>query len=167
MMSDKVSRSIQLALEQLHEERERIEGAIAKLEGFLGNLVDSATASIKRRGRPAAAAATPAVSERRPVNAGSRNTSRVRAAKTRSREGWTDEARKAAAERMRKYWGERRKASADGTVKNSRRRRAANNDAANDTKERSRKGWTDDARKAAAERMKKYWEDRKKSEAAG
>ena len=152
MMSDKVSRSIQLALEQLHDERERIEGAIAKLEGFLGNLIDSATASIKRRGRPASTSP--------------RAANRVRAAKTRSREGWTDEARNAAAERMKKYWAERRDETSEGSAKTTRRRRVVSTDAANDTKERSRKGWTDDARRAAAERMKKYWEDRKKSDVA-
>ena len=158
MMSDKVRESIQVALEQLHDERERIEGAIAKLEGFLGNLINSATASIKPtlRGRTA----TPSKTSREPV-----------VAKQRSRAGWTDDARDAAAERMRKYWAERREASAqgkNGARKSNRERKARSNEgAANDSKERSRKGWTDEAREAARERMRKYWADRKNQGATG
>src|SRR5688500_16414889 len=100
MMSDKVRESIQVALEQLHDERKRIEGAIAKLEGFLGNLINSATASVKPRGKQAAVV---------------RKTARPRVvAKQRSRAGWTEQARDAAAERMRKYWAQRREAAAQG-----------------------------------------------------
>jgi hypothetical protein len=77
-------------LAQLHQERERIDGAIAKLEGFLGNLASSKTAALKRRGRASARLLAQATARTRVT------------AKPRSRAGWTPDARQAAAERMRK-----------------------------------------------------------------
>ncbi|HET6344473.1 MAG TPA: hypothetical protein VFH51_06050, partial [Myxococcota bacterium] len=97
MMSDKVSKSIEQALAQLHQERDRIDGAIAKLEGFLGNLASSKT----RRGRASARLLAKASGRTRVT------------AKQRSRAGWTPDARQAAAERMRNYWAERRKQAGD------------------------------------------------------
>lgn len=162
MMSDKVRGSIQVALEQLHDERVRIENAIARLEVFLGDMVDSATASVASRARLSASTHRSAPRRRLPI-----------AAKQRSREGWTDEARAAAAERMRQRWADRRAATSEGqpqsrALSDARRAPAAEvggDDAANDSTESGRKGWTVEARAAAAERMRRYWQERRKSDA--
>ncbi len=168
MMSDKVKQSIAVALKQLHVERSRIEGAIARLEGVLDDLVTSATTSVKRRGRPPGSGKS---SSQAP--AAVKKTARARRiiARQRSREGWTDDARKAAAERMRRYWADRHKAAGEGKQGSvSRRGRKSSGDglqatAANDSRERSRKGWTEEARLAARERMRRYWENRKNADA--
>lgn len=147
MMSDKVNKSIQSALEQLHDERERIEGAIAKLEGFLGNLIDTAAQGMKRRSNASESF----------VRKFSRPTPY-----TRSRAGWTEEARSAAAERMRAYWASRRTEDG-GTITRTTRTSKVRTRPANSSygvKQRSRKGWTPEARQAAAERMRAYWASR-------
>ncbi len=77
-MSEKASDSIETALEELYDERNRIEHAIAELERCLSNL---------------------------------RSDGKFK--KTRSRRGWTAEARQAAAERMRNYWSQRHRANGE------------------------------------------------------
>ena len=157
MMSDKVQESIQVALDQLHQERERIEGAIANLEGFLGNLVNSATASIAGRNE-------------QPL----RHAEATRVAtKQRSRNGWTDEARHAAAQRMRQYWADRRHQAANGQPRTRKHRgrmatqsQGGAHSAPEHGTERSRKGWTPEAREAARMRMQRYWESRRQSDLA-
>jgi hypothetical protein len=145
MMADKVKESIHVALEQLHDERERIERAITKLEGFLGNIVQSATDEVTAR-REAARKA--------------RAAHRI-VPKQRSREGWTPQARQAAAERMRKYWAERREAEAQGKAPERKRRSSRASVAKSGDKRR--KGWTPEAREAARQRMQKSWEARRRA----
>jgi hypothetical protein len=86
MMPDKVNQSIQQALDELLEERKRINNAIAELESCLQSLMS--------------------------LDISNPRTSTIRALlghkKPRSREGWTSDARAAAADRMRRYWAGRR-----------------------------------------------------------
>ena len=157
MTSEKVKKSIEHALEQLHEEKERIENAIDKLEIFLGNLLDAAGGG-RARGRAAKG------SHSKPAQ--------------RSRAGWTDEARDAARARMRKYWAERRKNAANASTARREKRAGearANRAAAKSgksmsesaTRQSDKKGWSPEAREAARERMRHYWEQRRKSAASG
>ena len=157
MTSEKVKKSIEHALEQLHEEKERIDNAIDKLEIFLGNLLDAADGG-KSRGRAARGG------HAKPTQ--------------RSRAGWTDEARDAARARMRKYWAERRKNAANASTARREKRAGearANRAAAKSSKimhesvtwQRDKKGWSPEAREAARERMRHYWEQRRKSSASG
>lgn len=146
MPTNKVSKSLTQALAQLNNERDRIEGAIAKLEGVLGQTAAGTQASKRGRGRTLAARAKAA---RTPI-----------VTKARSREGWTQAARKAAAERMRRYWAEQ----AEGKNKTPRAKKTSKRaDKAQMTPSarRSTTGWTDTARSEAAARMRKYWADRR------
>lgn len=79
------------------------------------------------------------------------NGSTPRGRATGRREGWTPAARRAAAERMRRYWSTRKKGG--GAQKGAQRKAA-------------RRKWSSAARKAAADRMRKYWADRRKSAAS-
>ena len=80
-MSEKASESIENALEELYQERNRIDHAVAELERCLSNLRSVGTVE-----------------------------------KPRSRAGWTQQARDAASDRMRKYWEERRSTTAVETI---------------------------------------------------
>ena len=148
MMSDKVQVSIAEALEQLQQERARIEGAICKLEGCLQHLVSSATTTVRGRQEHLKAMM------QKP---------RIRAqARARSRAGWTDAARLAAAQRMRGYWESRRVAQASGDVPTRRTRVAKRPQAQTPTaRTRSVNGWTAEKREAARARMRQYWLRRK------
>lgn len=146
MPTNKVSKSLAQALAQLSTERDRVEGAIAKLEGVLGQTAAGTQASKRGRGRTVAARAKTA---RTPV-----------VSKARSREGWTQAARKAAAERMRRYWADQAKGKNKTPRAKKPSKRAEKAESAASTR-RSTNGWTDTARSAAAERMRKYWADRR------
>jgi hypothetical protein len=149
MPTNKVNKSLALALAKLQGERDRIEGAIAKLENVLGQTASSAST---RRGTTRSAGRGRIKVPRTPV-----------VTKERSRAGWTQAARDAAAERMRRYWA----SLADGEGKAARARktskRAEKADKAEKTRSarRSTSGWTDSARGKAAERMRKYWAERR------
>ncbi len=92
MASADMSQTLRAALEQLREEKRRIDSAIVELE----NLVNSLS-GVRRRGRP------PGSGKRgpgRPPSAGGGMP---------KRKGWSPAARNAAAQRMKRYWAERRK----------------------------------------------------------
>jgi hypothetical protein len=165
MMSNKVEKSITCVLDELQVERQRIEGAIARLEGSLNNLVRDATAATggSRRGRPKGTAAQHPAALGVPGDGGvsSRPPPQRLVARQRSRAGWTQTARLAAAERMRTYWAKRHSEDPERPQNERSKKAAVRSGAANDSQERSRKGWTPDAREAARERMRSYWQGRK------
>ncbi len=141
MMSDQMDRSVLTALEQLHTERARIEGAIAKLEHFVSNLMDSASHSPRRRDYFV--------------------TQKNALPYQRSRAGWTTEAREAASNRMKNYWSQRRQeAESKGETPKNPRKRIKSIGSPN-PHSRSKEGWTSEAREAASNRMKNYWSERK------
>jgi hypothetical protein len=144
MSSNKINDSIQVALAELHEERARIDHAIAELETLLEGLGEAGMPS-KRRSRP--------FDHQRHL---------AREKSPRSRAGWTAEARRAAADRMRNYWasrkGEDSSETSDGSEMHGTQRRRAMRKG---SRKRSTKGWTPEARRAAAERMKQYWTSRR------
>jgi hypothetical protein len=170
MMSNKVEKSITCVLDELRVERQRIEGAIARLEGSLNNLVRDATAAAggARRGRlKSSPAQHPATATGMSGDGGMRRPQPQRlVARQRSRAGWTETARQAAAERMRSYWAKRHSGQSEPQQSERRKKAAVRAGAANDSQERSRKGWTPDARAAARERMRSYWQGRKANKIA-
>jgi hypothetical protein len=87
MISSKVATELKSVIDQLRSERSEIDEKIQLLEKALGGL------GVKRRGRPPASASAPA------VGGSPKKVTR----------NWSPAARKAAADRMRKYWAERRK----------------------------------------------------------
>lgn len=93
MASADMSQTLRAALEQLREEKRRIDNAIVELE----NLVNSLS-GVRRRGRP------PGSGKRGPGRPPS-----VGAGGKPKRKGWNAAARTAAAQRMKRYWAERRK----------------------------------------------------------
>mgnify|MGYP003342453367 CR=1 FL=1 len=124
MIAENVRDSIETALESLRAERARIDGAIAKLEAVLGS-----PTSLEELDNEAM------VSQRK-----------------RSTAGWTPEKRRAAAERMERYWAEQRAAQDGGPGRSA---------SASRRKKRSTEGWTPEKRRAAADRMRRYWAERK------
>ncbi len=84
-------------------------------------------------------------------------TRKVSKPQSRRSKGWDAAARRAAAERMRRYWAER-KGAKKGKKKATKARKKTTKKAV-----RSR-SWTPAKRAAAAERMRKYWADRRKSQ---
>ena len=76
-----ISDLLQHVVTQFQDERVRIEGAISKLEHFVTHLLDSASEQNN-----------------------SQTNQRVLMGRTRSRAGWTPEARAAASARMQAYW---------------------------------------------------------------
>jgi hypothetical protein len=129
MTSERVSQSLAKALQDLLDERAHLDEAIAQLQGFLGQIGGNSTTGRGRgRARKQAGAAHPTVRRR-----------------------WTAAGRRAAAERMRKYWADRKKTNGAKAKKTTKQA----------TSSRS-KAWSPTARKAAAERMRKYWADRRK-----
>lgn len=168
MTSAKVKKSVTSALEQLHEEKERIDTAIDKLETFLSTLADAAAATSTPRRKPKRTHAQPAIE---PEFADEPE---------RSRAGWTDEARGAARERMRAYWAERRGKAAHASqarrdkpsVKARDKAQAPTGIPAKASKKAGRqeptdKGWPPEARQAARERMRRYWAQRRKDKKLG
>jgi hypothetical protein len=119
MSSDRVSQSLTKALTDLRAERMRINQAIEQLHGFIRELATVGPGAVVRSATP-----------RKPVT---RN--------------WSASARRAAAERMRRYWAQRRAASKKG--------------AAHASVKRPAKKWTAQARRKAAERMRRYWAQRR------
>ncbi len=91
MPSSKTAGAIAMALRELVAERAVIDKAISELEALVGG------ASGRPRGRPAGA---------------TKGAGRKKVTSGRKRTGWSAAKRKAAAERMKKYWAERRKAKA-------------------------------------------------------
>ncbi len=80
MPNSRLQASLTRALAELKSERSRLDSAIAQLEGFIASL-----AKLGRRGPG------------RPPGSGQKRTPK-----------WSPAARKAAAERMRRYWAARR-----------------------------------------------------------
>ncbi len=157
MTSERVSQSLSRALTDLMDERARIDVAIQQLQGLLGQV---ATASPRRAAHPVSTATEGKKTVRR----------------------WTAAGRKAAAERMRRYWAARRKpegkkagksAKANGTAKATKANGTAKATKANGSAKATKangsakadrsKSWSPSARKAAAERMRRYWADHRKS----
>lgn len=101
MASADMAQTLRTALDQLREEKQRIESAIIELE----NLVNTLT-GVRRRGRP------PGSGKRGP----GRPPSLVSASGDGKpkRKGWSDAARHAAAQRMKRYWAERHKQKEEG-----------------------------------------------------
>lgn len=89
MSNERVIATLQNALDDLYQQRRELDEAIASLEAL--------TAGKSSGGRKAKA-----VRKTRSASSGDK----------RSTEGWTPEKRKAAAERMRKYWAARNKKKA-------------------------------------------------------
>ena len=85
---NKLAKDIQLAIETLRSEQQEIDAKIAAMEDALKSLGEGAPAA--RRGRPRKTAI------------------KVPDGRSRKKPHWTPEARKAAAERMRKYWEDRK-----------------------------------------------------------
>ena len=94
MASADMSQTLRTALEQLREEKRRIDNAIVELENLVNSL-----AGVRRRGRP------PGSGKRGPGRPPS-----IGAGGKPKRKGWSAAARAAAAQRMKRYWAERRKA---------------------------------------------------------
>ncbi|RYF11304.1 MAG: hypothetical protein EOO40_03570 [Deltaproteobacteria bacterium] len=137
MMSDKVQESIAQALQQLQNERARIEGAIAKLEGCLEHLVTSTTGQLRDR-KHSAATLERLTASPSPQQHG------------RSRAGWTPAARQAAATRMQSYWERRRQAQHIGEAPARRKRLdPPSSGTTGARRERSVSGWTTEKREAA------------------
>ena len=84
----KLAKEIQRAIESLRSEQEEIDAKIAAMEDALRSLGEQAPAA--RRGRP-------------------RKNSVATSSRSRKKPHWSPEARKAAAERMRKYWEDRKR----------------------------------------------------------
>lgn len=84
MASKKMNKALQAALQELRSEKSRIEAAINELESVITSLGGA------RRGRP--------IGSGKPAGV-----------KKKVRKNWSPAARKAAAQRMKKYWAERRK----------------------------------------------------------
>lgn len=145
MASAKLSQSLSKALQDMVEERTRLDEAIDKLQSFMGQFDGQA---IDRPAIKVAAATT--------IDEDGTKTVRRR---------WTAEGRKAAAERMRKYWANRRKASGVASPKKGKKQQQQQRMQAATTSSRS-KSWSPAARKEAAERMRKYWADRRKASGA-
>lgn len=100
MASADMSQTLRAALDQLREERDRIDSAIVELERLVASL-----SGVRRRGRP------PGSGKRGPGRpAGRASASNGAALK---RKGWSDAARQAAASRMKRYWADRRKQQKD------------------------------------------------------
>jgi hypothetical protein len=151
MPTTKVNKSLTQALAQLHYERDRIDRAIAKLENDLGQAAAGPLSNKRGRGRAAQARSK---ATRTPI-----------VTKARSRAGWTEAARKAAADRMRSYWA----AQAEGKTKTPRAKKAkqrSEKSQAAQVARRSTSGWTETARSEAAERMRKYWAERRDAKQA-
>lgn len=144
MIPSSVNESIMTALAELHQERDRIDNAIAELEGFLTGL-GHANPQLARQHGPMLRLQTNVLPYR----------------KTRSRAGWTPEARQAAAERMRQYWASRRSEQDTHGMHDQGHddMMDGSGDPMSDDRgsKRSTKGWTDEARQAAADRMRTYW----------
>lgn len=94
MASADMSQTLRTALEQLREERDRIDSAIVELERLVNSL-----SGVRRRGRP------PGSGKRGP----GRPAGRASGGSPLKRKGWSDTARQAAAQRMKRYWADRRK----------------------------------------------------------
>jgi hypothetical protein len=96
MASANMTEKLRAALEELRAERVRIDAAIVELERLVNSLL-----GIRRRGRP--------------PNSGKRGPGRPPSSASvhyegkPKRKGWSPEARKAAAQRMSRYWAERRR----------------------------------------------------------
>ena len=105
MDTSKLAKEIQRAIESLRSEQEEIDAKIAAMEDALKSLGDRG--AVVRRGRPRKAA----------VSVGS--------SRSRKKPHWSPEARKAAAERMRKYWEERKGTPKKATKKKATRKKAS------------------------------------------
>jgi hypothetical protein len=90
MASADMSQTLRAALDQLREEKARIDNAIIELENLVNSL-----AGVRRRGRP--------------PGSGKRGPGRPAASGMPKRKGWNAAARAAAATRMKRYWAERRR----------------------------------------------------------
>lgn len=101
---NKLAKDIDRAIESLRSEKEEIDAKIAAMEEALRSLGEKG-ASV-RRGRPRKSVG--------PVAEGS----------GRKKPHWSPEARKAAAERMRKYWEERKGGGKKAGKKKSARKKA-------------------------------------------
>ena len=88
MDTSKLAKEIQRAIESLRSEQEEIDGKIAAMEDALKSLGEQGAAP--RRGRPRKTAVV------------------AKGGRSRKKPHWSPEARKAAAERMRKYWEDRK-----------------------------------------------------------
>ncbi len=114
MDTSKLAKEIQRAIESLRSEQEEIDAKIAAMEDALKTLGEQSVRS--RRGRP-----------RKTATATS-------AGRSRKKPHWSPEARKAAAERMRKYWEDRKttgkKAGKKKTKKKATKKRVAKKAAA-------------------------------------
>ncbi|MBC7792530.1 MAG: hypothetical protein H7Z43_02385 [Clostridia bacterium] len=99
MASADMSQTLRTALEQLREEKDRIENAIVELERLVNSL-----SGVRRRGRP------PGSGKRGPGRPPGRKNGNA----SLERKGWSDQARQAAAQRMKRYWADRRKQKDDG-----------------------------------------------------
>jgi hypothetical protein len=93
MASADMSATLRAALDQLREEKDRIESAIVELERLVNSL-----SGVRRRGRP------PGTGKRGPGRPPGRS-----GGSPLKRKGWSDAARQAAATRMKRYWADRRK----------------------------------------------------------
>ena len=104
MDTSKLAKEIQRAIESLRSEQEEIDAKIAAMEDALKSLGEQSAGA--RRGRPRKAV----------VSAGG--------SRSRKKPHWSPEARKAAAERMRKYWEERKGTPKKATKKKATRKKA-------------------------------------------
>lgn len=95
MASADMSQTLRNALEQLREEKRRIDNAIVELENLVNSL-----AGVRRRGRP------PGSGKRGP---GRPPGSGISMGGKPKRKAWSAAAKAAAATRMKRYWAERRK----------------------------------------------------------
>lgn len=101
MASHKLNQSLEMALRQMVDERARLDAAIRELQNFMGERDSRAP------GRPAGKSKTsnaPSVAKK------------ASSAAKRSR-AWNPAARKAAADRMRKYWADQKKLKGKGKSK--------------------------------------------------
>ena len=106
---DKLAKDIQRAIESLRSEQEEIDAKIAAMEEALSSLGERG--AVVRRGRPRKVAGVAAAV--------------AKSARGRKKPHWSPEARKAAAERMRKYWEDRKGSPKKATKKKATRKKAA------------------------------------------
>ncbi|MEL7369723.1 MAG: hypothetical protein AAFN74_12475 [Myxococcota bacterium] len=107
---NKLAKDIQAAIESLRGEQEEIDAKIAAMEDALKSLGERAPTAA-RRGRPPKAASTASVAT-------------AKGSRSRKKPHWSDDARKAAAERMRKYWEERKGSPKKASKKKSTKKKA-------------------------------------------
>ncbi len=104
MDTSKLAKEIQRAIESLRSEQEEIDAKIAAMEDALKSLGEQGSSAAPRRGRPRKASVA------------------VKGGRSRKKPHWSPEARKAAAERMRKYWEDRKGAPKKASKKKAKKK---------------------------------------------